>query len=109
MVNPVPTRSPSTWNVRVLPMGGTVAGDTCRTSALARHRAHAGSLSRAAFLSARNDAIANVAIIAAGLVTAPTRSLWPDLVVGLGIALMNLDAAREIWGAARKEHRAAEP
>jgi Co/Zn/Cd efflux system component len=34
---------------------------------LARFRVHSGSLTRAAFLSARNDAIANVAIIAAGL------------------------------------------
>ena len=34
---------------------------------LARYRGHAGSLTRAAFLSARNDAFANIAIIAAGL------------------------------------------
>lgn len=32
---------------------------------LARFRSHSGSLTRAAFLSARNDAVANVAIIAA--------------------------------------------
>lgn len=55
---------------------------------LARFRAHSGSLTRAAFLSARNDALANIAIIAAGLVTAATISPWPDLVVGLGIFLM---------------------
>jgi len=74
---------------------------------LARHRHHAGSLTRAAFLSARNDALANVAIIAAGLVTAFVwRSAWPDLVVGLGIAAMNADAAREVWSAAREEHDA---
>src|SRR5262245_4661465 len=41
---------------------------------LARFRAHKGSLTRAAFLSARNDAFANVAIIAAGLVTFATLS-----------------------------------
>lgn len=76
---------------------------------LARHRDHGGSLTKAAFLSARNDAIANLAIIAAGLVTAVTRSLWPDIVVGLGIAIMNLDAAREVWQAARGEHQAAQP
>ena len=74
---------------------------------LARHRAHSGSLSRAAFLSARNDAIANVAIIAAGVVTAYLHSAWPDLVIGLGIAAMNADAAREVFEAARVEHRAA--
>ena len=74
---------------------------------LARHRDHAGSLTRAAFLSARNDALANVAIIGAGLVTAFVwRSAWPDLIVGLGIAAMNADAAREVWSAAREEHDA---
>ncbi len=76
---------------------------------LARFRAQGGSLTRAAFLSARNDALANVAIIAAGFVTIYTLSAWPDLIVGLGIAAMNADAAREVWVAARKEHRAATP
>jgi Co/Zn/Cd efflux system component len=76
---------------------------------LARYRHHSGSLTRAAFLSARNDALANVAIIAAGAVTALLwSSVWPDLVVGLAIAVMNADAAREIWTTARQEHRAAE-
>ena len=74
---------------------------------LTRHRHHSGSLTRAAFLSARNDTLANVAIIAAGLVTAFLwQSAWPDLIVGLGIAAMNADAAREVWEAARDEHRA---
>lgn len=75
---------------------------------LARFRAHSGSLTRAAFLSARNDALANVAIIVAGFITAYTRSGWPDLIVGLGIAALNVDAAREVWRAARDEHRAAD-
>ena len=34
---------------------------------LARHRAHGGSLARAAYLSARNDVLANAAIILAGI------------------------------------------
>ena len=74
---------------------------------LVRFRTHSGSLTRAAFLSARNDALANVAIIAAGFMTAYTLSGWPDLIVGLGIAAINADAAREVWSAAREEHRAA--
>lgn len=74
---------------------------------LARYRHHSGSLTRAAFLSARNDAIANVAIVGAGLVTAATLSAWPDLIVGLAIAAMNADAAREVWEAAHEEHREA--
>jgi Co/Zn/Cd efflux system component len=76
---------------------------------LARYRQHAGSLTRAAFLSARNDVFANVAIVGAGLVTVYVPSAWPDLVVGLGIALMNVGAAREVYTAARQEHRMAPP
>lgn len=76
---------------------------------LARFQTDGGSLTRAAFLSARNDALANVAIIAAGVATTYTLSAWPDLIVGLGIAVLNADAAREVWRAAREEHRAAAP
>jgi Co/Zn/Cd efflux system component len=51
---------------------------------LARFRDHGGSLTRAAFLSARNDVIANIAILAAGLVTALAwNSAWPDVIDGL--------------------------
>ena len=76
---------------------------------LTRYRHHAGSLTRAAFLSARNDALANIAIICAGLITVYARSAWPDLIAGLGIALMNADAARAIYMTARSEHRTAVP
>lgn len=75
---------------------------------LAKHRKTAGSLTRAAFLSARNDAVANGAIIAAGLLTAFHPSIWPDLIVGLGIAAMNLDAAVEVWEAAQAEAKTAQ-
>jgi Co/Zn/Cd efflux system component len=73
---------------------------------LARFRHHGGSLSRAAFLSARNDVAANIAIIAAGGITALYPSGWPDLLVGVGIALMNMDAAKEVYAAAKAEHAA---
>ena len=74
---------------------------------LVRFRHHSGSLTRAAFLSARNDVLANIAIIIAGAATAMTHAAWPDMVVGAGIMLMNADAAREVWQAARSEHREA--
>jgi len=76
---------------------------------LARFRSRGDSLTRAAFLSARNDAFANVAIILAGFLTLATLSVWPDLIVGLGVAILNADAAREVLEAARKEHAAAVP
>ncbi|HVQ11498.1 MAG TPA: cation transporter [Methyloceanibacter sp.] len=76
---------------------------------LARFRHHSGSLTRAAFLSARNDVYANVAIVAAGLATAVTLSVWPDLIVGLGVAALNADAARQVVNAARAERKAVQP
>jgi Co/Zn/Cd efflux system component len=86
---------------------GALAVNLSCAIVLARYRRHPGSLVRAAFLSARNDAVANVAIVATGLATAFLKSEWPDLIVGLGIALINADAAREVYGAARAERRAA--
>lgn len=88
-------------------LGALAVNLTCALM-LARHRRTGGSLTKAAFLSARNDALANIAIIGAGLVTAfAWRSAWPDLIVGLAIAAVNADAAREVWEAAREEHKAA--
>jgi Co/Zn/Cd efflux system component len=85
--------------------GALAVNATC-AALLARYRAEGGSLTRAAFLSARNDACANIAIIAAGLFTASVwASAWPDIIVGLGIACLNFDAAREVWDAARKERQ----
>ena len=60
-------------------------------------------------ISARNDVLANVAIIGAGLLTAYAASVWPDLIVGLGIFFVNLDAAREVYVAARRERAEAAP
>jgi Co/Zn/Cd efflux system component len=82
---------------------GALAVNLGAAAILLRHRHRGGSLATAAFLSARNDALANVAIILAGLVTAAHPSIWPDVVVGLGIAWLNLDAARQVWRAAQAE------
>jgi Co/Zn/Cd efflux system component len=102
-VTPVP---PEAFALSLTGLGALAVNLTCALL-LTRFRRHSGSLTRAAFLSARNDAVANVAIIGAGLVTAYSLSAWPDLIVGLGIAAMNADAAREVWQAAREEHRTA--
>ena len=99
---------PEPFTLSLTGLGALAVNLTC-AFVLVRYRAHAGSLTRAAFLSARNDAFANVAIIAAGLLTMVFPSAWPDLVVGLGIAAMNANAAHEIWSAARQEHREAAP
>lgn len=101
--NPVP---PEPFALSLTGLGALVVNTSCALF-LARFRTHSGSLTRAAFLSARNDAIANVGIVLAGLVTAYVwQSVWPDILVGLAIAVMNLDAAREVWEAAHEEHQA---
>ena len=88
---------------------GAMAVNLACALMLSRYRTHGGSLTRAAFLSARNDVLANLAIVGAGLVTAYTGSAWPDLIVGLGIFSMNVDAAREVFLAARRERAEGAP
>ena len=102
---PVP---PEPLRLSLTGLGAMLVNGTC-AFLLARYRAGGGSLVRAAFLSARNDVLANIAIIGAGLVTLLWSSIWPDVIVGIGITLMNLDAAREVWEAARDEHSASQP
>lgn len=99
--------APAALALTVTGLGALAVNLACALM-LARVRDHHGSLTRAAFLSARNDAFANIAIIAAGLVTAWLwQSAWPDLIVGIGIAALNADAAHDIWRAAHRERQAA--
>jgi Co/Zn/Cd efflux system component len=100
ILHPIP---PSVIPLSAAGAGAFLVNLTC-AFILARFRRHSGSLTRAAYLSARNDVLANIAIILAGGVTAFYPTAWPDLVVGLGIAVMNLDAAREVYQEAREEH-----
>ena len=87
---------------------GALAVNLVCAGLLARRRGDGGSLGRAAFLTARNDAYGNLAVIAAGLVTLRLwPSFWPDLLVGIGLFFLNLDAARDVFEAARGEHREA--
>ena len=70
---------------------------------LSRFRKSKESLTKAAYLSARNDALANVAIISASVISLFWTSGWPDLIVGIGILFLNLDSASEVLEASRKE------
>lgn len=100
LLEPIP---PDPFTLSLVGLGALAVNVGCALM-LARFRRREGSLTRAAFLSARNDALANLGIILAGVVTAYLwRSIWPDLLVGLVIAAINADAAREVWQAARAE------
>lgn len=83
-------------------VGALIVNLTC-AFILTRYRHHSGSLTKAAFLSARNDAFANLAIIGAGFATLFIPNAWPDIVVGLAIAALNADAAVDVFRAARRE------
>jgi cation diffusion facilitator family transporter len=58
---------------------------------------------RAIWLFSRNDALADVAVIAAAGLVAWTGSAWPDLAVAGVIALLFLHSAYEIITGARRE------
>ncbi|WP_233553334.1 cation diffusion facilitator family transporter [Teichococcus wenyumeiae] len=84
---------------------GALAINLACTLILVRYRSHGGSLTRAAFLSTRNDVLANAAVTTAGMVAARLWPFaWPDLIVGLGVVAMNAGAARKVWVAAREQH-----
>ncbi|WOO97785.1 cation transporter [Micrococcus terreus] len=91
----------------VVTAGGAVLVNLICTVLLSRFRHDGGSLTTAAFLAARNDVIANAAIIVMGLVTAWTLSGWPDLVLGVLIVVLNATAAKEVWETATEEQLAA--
>jgi Co/Zn/Cd efflux system component len=102
--NPTP---PEPWLLSITGIGALCV-NLCCAFLLTKFRDYSGSLTRAAFLSARNDAVANIAIVVVGLITLQWQSGWPDLVAGLGIAIMNADAAAAVWHAARKEQHTSE-
>jgi len=99
--------APAPIPLTVTGFGALIVNFIC-AALLMRFRHHGGSLSLAAFLSARNDVLANVAIILAGLVTVYTLSIWPDLLVGLGIAAINAGAALKVYTAAQHERDIAQ-
>jgi Co/Zn/Cd efflux system component len=84
---------------------GALAVNAIAAWTLVRVRHHGGGLVRAAYLSARNDVISNIAIIAAGMATMVTVSIWPDVIVGLIIIAINADAARDVYQAALREEK----
>ena len=61
---------------------------------------------RAVWLSSRNDAQANIAMIVAGYLVLATQSGWPDLLVGLGVAVLHLSGGLVILRGALKTGRA---
>ena len=105
IISPV---APAPLALSLIGSGAFVINLSCSLM-LARFRSGAGSMAKAAFLSARNDVFANLAIVAAAIITIYIPNAWPDLVVGLGIAFINFKAAREVYEAALKESKLCLP
>lgn len=98
--------APATTALWVTAAGAAMINGLCAWL-LVRVRTSGSSLGRAAFLSARNDVLVNLAIIAMAAVTAWTGSGWPDLVLGLVIIALAVHAAWEVWEVAGEERLAA--
>ncbi|KRE31155.1 cobalt transporter [Agromyces sp. Soil535] len=105
IVDPVP---PEPLPLSLTAMGALLVNLACALL-LMRHRDHPGSLAKAAWLSARNDVLADAAIIVVAVLTVWFPTAWIDVVAGLGIGVLNADAARTVWMGARDERRRLEP
>lgn len=86
---------------------GAIAVNGTSAWLLVNVRHHGGSLSRAAFLSARNDVLINLAVIGMAVLTAVTASGWPDLILGCAIIALALHSAWEVWEVSEEERLAA--
>ena len=53
--------------------------------------------------------LADAMIVLVAVITVWIPSAWFDIVAGLGIGLLNVDAARTVWMRARAEQRQLEP
>lgn len=98
--------APQVLPVVLASLGAIAVNGTCAWL-LVHVRHHGGSLSRAAFLSARNDVLVNLAIIAMAIITLWTSSGWPDLILGCVIIGLALHAASEVWEVSEEERLAA--
>ncbi|VAW59528.1 Cobalt-zinc-cadmium resistance protein CzcD [hydrothermal vent metagenome] len=58
---------------------------------------------RASWIFSKNDVIANIGVITGGVLVWALDSRWPDLVIGILIALVILNGARLIIIDARSE------
>jgi len=92
-------------------MGGigllALAVNTCVLLFLWRHRGDDVNM-RSAWLCSRNDVIANLGVLLAAWGVALTGTSWPDVIVGLSIAILfSLSAVQVIGAAARQLRQAA--
>jgi len=99
VLNPI---APSVQGMSLAAFGALIVNSVAALI-LMRVRNHEHSLVTAAWLSARNDVLANVAILAAAGATALVASTWWDVAIGLVIGYLNADAAVKVWRQSRRD------
>jgi Co/Zn/Cd efflux system component len=89
-------------------MGGMVSCVVVNTCVLVpgRHRGEDVNM-RSAWLCSRNDVIANLGVLLAACGVALTGTSWPDVIVGLSIAILFSLSAVQVIGAAARQLREA--
>ena len=93
---------PEAFELTLVGLGALIVNFTC-TIILMRFRKNDESLTKAAFLSARNDVLSNLIIITAGLTIMIYPSIWPDLIAGIIVFSINFDAAYKVYKIANTE------
>ena len=93
---------PEAFELTLVGLGALIVNFTC-TIILMRFRKNDESLTKAAFLSARNDVLSNLTIITAGLTIMIYPSIWPDLIAGIIVFSINFDAAYKVYKIANTE------
>ena len=101
IVSPLP---PEAFKLTLVGFGALLTNITC-TIILMKFRKNNKNLTKAAFLSARNDVLANFVIIGTGGIIMIYPSIWPDLIAGLIIFLINFDAAYKVYQIANAEDK----
>ena len=101
LVRPLP---PEAFKLTLVGFGALLTNITC-TIILMKFRKNNKNLIKAAFLSARNDVLANLVIIGTGGIIIIYPSIWPDLIAGLIIFLINFDAAYKVYQIANTEDK----
>ena len=95
---------PSFETIGVIGLLALAANSLCLLL-LWRHRADDINMS-SVWLCSRNDIIANISVLCAGIGVWLTSSGWPDILVGLGLAALFLRSAVFVLGGAMTELRA---
>ena len=93
---------PEAFELTLVGLGALLINFICAII-LMRFRKNDESLTKAAFLSARNDVLSNLTIIAAGLTIMIYPSIWPDLIAGIIVFSINFDAAYKVYKIANTE------